>query len=71
MREVEDPDLSGLPYWYICKLRDIIDQINIQLDICKNDLYKSEFRMIQKGLKEFVDYYDDIYHGDILKENMK
>jgi hypothetical protein len=66
-----DPNLEAMPYYYVCILEDLRDKINMELDTCKSDEYKSQFRMIKKGLQILVDDFDDIFHGDITKENLK
>lgn len=68
---MNEPNLEGLPYLYICRLKDMRDQINIQLDICKDESYKAQFRMIEMELRQFTKHFDNVFHGDVLKEASK
>jgi len=67
----DDDILEGFPYLYICQLKDMVDKINIQLDTCNDDDYKSQFRMIRKEVNNVIDYFDEIFNGDIVTENLK
>ena len=57
-------DIMYSPIGFIARLKDMIDQLNIQLDICDDDEYKMQFKMIRHNLKEFTEYYDYVTFDD-------
>ncbi len=62
---------ESMPMWYRCTLRDMVDQINMELDTCINEKDKMEFRILRKGIKDIADYYDAVTFDDDFKRSLK
>ena len=59
------------PYYFICIMKDMIDKINMEIDVCNSTWTKAEYRFIKMRIEQLTKDYDHVFIDDYNKEDLK